>query len=612
MCGIAGFVDNSPNKQKIVRSMIDSITYRGPDSYGTYAPKDGGIALGIRRLSVIDLRTGDQPISNEDGSITVVFNGEIYNYAELRSELVQRGHKFKTGTDTEVLVHLYEEYGQDMPNKLNGMFAFAIWDKSKKTLFLSRDRVGIKPLYYYLNGDVFVFGSELKAILKHPNVKRQVNELALGLYWYLGYIPGEWSVFKNIRKLLPGHSLIYTKGKSKIKNYFQLQLKDSYRDVDLDILIENSVKMQLHADVPVGVFLSGGLDSSLIAHYVSKFKKLKSFSISFDDKRFDESKHAKYVADILGTDHYDERFVASDVPTIFKKVSEKLDEPLSDASLLPTFKVSELARKHVTVALSGDGGDELFGGYPTYQAHIGTKYIDYLPNNILEILSSLVMHAPTQLFNLIPTSFKDYPKKELAEIVLSGAKLPNPQRHFYWMRSFFLGKTIIFPNPDDSYLREMSPEPDSQLSTDTIGRYIDFHTYLRDDFLVKSDRASMYNSLEVRVPFLDNDVIDYAFTKGVKHVTLSDTKIQLRKLLSDKLPEIARRPKKGFGIPLGSWMKDELRDFTLSQLNNDKLYNYIEKSKIDSMASDHMSGKIDRSGALWQIIVFGGWLDNWT
>lgn len=612
MCGIAGFVDNSSEKVKILKRMTDEIIHRGPDSSGEFISIDNKAALGIRRLSIIDLTTGDQPISSEDGSITVVFNGEIYNYKKLKKDLIKKGHKFTTETDTEVLVHLYEDLGEGMTVKLNGMFAFAIWDQNKEKLFIARDRAGIKPLYYYYKDNAFIFGSEIKTILKNPKVSRVIDQDSLKLYGYLGYVPGEYAIFKGIKKLLPGCSLLYSKGKLKLRRYFQLKLTEHQEKRSLDELLGDAVKMQLNADVPVGVFLSGGLDSSLIAYYISKVKKLKSFSISFENSRYDESKHAKYVAKRLGTKHYDERFKAKDFKSIFNKVIKKLDEPLSDASLLPTYKVSELARKHVKVALSGDGGDELFGGYPTYQAHMIANYLYFLPDEIINVFISFLSIVPEKLINLIPTSFKDYSKKELGQIVLKGLKMKNPERHFYWMRTFFLGKDNLFGKSSAELLDSLVPETSVIESASMKGQFIDFHSYLRDDFLVKSDRASMFNSLEVRVPFLDNDVIDYAFSKNIKHLSLTDTKIELRKLLKDTLPEIAKRPKKGFGIPLHDWIRNELKEYIYSFLENKKLYYYMNREKIDKLWKEHQTGNVDNSGTLWQLTVLSAWLTNWT
>jgi asparagine synthase (glutamine-hydrolysing) len=609
MCGIAGYLDSSSKTESsVLEKMIDSIFYRGPDSSGRFNSNDRRVGLGIRRLRIIDLTRGDQPIRNEDGTIAVVYNGEIYNYKKLRKDLQKLGHKFTTESDTEVLVHGYEAWGDDFVKKLNGMFSFALWDDEKKRLFLGRDRVGIKPLYYYLKNNLFVFGSEPKAILEHPGYHASVDQSALNIYWYLGFFAGERSVFKGIKKLLPGHTLSVKKGKLKIKKYFDLGDLTLPRSGDLDLLIDRAVKGQLVADVPVGVFLSGGLDSSLIAYYISKYKKLKSFSIGFEEPGYDETEAAEYVAKMLGTKHISGKFTAKDVVPIFEKVVKKIDEPLADASLIPTFKVSELAREHVAVALSGDGGDELFGGYPTHQAHLFAGIFKFLPHkNLLALVDAL----PENVINLLPTSFKDYSKKELAKILLEGMSFDRDQiRHFYWMRSFFLGDSRLGKSPTGKRLERLANIPEG-ISVSRIGQIVDFQTYLRDDFLVKTDRASMFNSLEVRVPFLDNDVLAYAFTTDRAHLDFVRTKILLRRLLADALPKIAKKPKKGFGLPLKIWLKGELADFAKSYLANGKLYNYLDKKKIEKIWSDFEAGKNGNAGVIWQTISFSGWLENW-
>ncbi len=618
MCGIAGFVDfGLKTDPLIINKMTDSIFYRGPDSSGKFVSKNKSAVLGIRRLSIIDLKTGDQPIKNEDGTIAVVYNGEIYNYKELKNDLQKRGHKFRTKSDTEVLVHGYEEWGEKVAKYLNGMFAFAIWDENKQELLVSRDRAGIKPLYYYSTGKILIFGSEPKTILQHPKYKKEIDKDAILYYFYLGFLPGDISMYKDVKKLLSGYTLSFNKSGVRINKYFQLGQKNKYSEkryknnLDyLDRLLDDSVKSQLVADVPVGVFLSGGLDSSLVSYYVSKHKKLKSFSIGFDEPGYDESNHAHYVAKILGTEHYSEQFKPSDVTEIFKEISGKLDEPFSDPSIIPTYKVNKLARRYVKVALSGDGGDELFGGYPTYQAHILNKYSGFLPNSFFEKSKTLIDVFPEELFNLIPLSFKDYPKKKLAKIVLSGLKLPDPERHLYFMRTFFLGETSLKQIPDFLGLKDELHEnysPNPVLS----GQTVDFYTYLRDDFLVKADRASMYNSLEVRVPYLDNQVIDFAFSGEHTHATLLKTKIMLRGLLEKKLPQIAKRYKKGFGIPFAKWVRDGLKDFAYGMLTNKELYDYVPENKIKKLWLDHQSQKENNSGILWQMIVFSGWLNNY-
>ena len=607
MCGIAGYADfSSKTNPEILRLMTDGIIYRGPDSQGEYFSKDKIAALGVRRLSIIDLVTGDQPISNEDGTITVVYNGEIYNYRGLRKNLIKKGHKFKTKSDTETLVHLYEEYGENMTKYLNGMFTFAIWDEKKQKLFIARDRAGIKPLYYFNKGKLLVFGSEVKTLLMYPSFDKKIDLEVLNLYCYFGYIPSNHSIFSNVYKLPPGHTLTMTNSGVKVKKYFEIST-NKHSDKSLDNLLDDAVVSQLHADVPVGIFLSGGLDSSLLSYYVTKSnKKIKSFSISFEEESFDESKYARAVAHKLGTQHYDESFRAKDVFDLFGEITEKLDEPFADASFFPTYKVSRLARKHVKVVLSGDGGDELFGGYPTYQAQMIAETLKYFPKKLID--SGLF------LLNFLPTSFENYPKKTLAKIFATSIKMEPYERQIYMMRTFFLGETILRKKPNLNKLKGAMPEISKVGSITLKAQIIDFYTYLRDDFLFKTDRASMYNSLEVRVPYLDNHLIDFAFSSGKKHVNLFQTKILLRKLAMEKLklPEIANRPKKGFGIPTAKWLRGELKDFGYSMLQNNKLEDYVDKKKIKMLWQEHQQMQRNNGGTLWMLIMLSGWLDNWA
>ncbi|MCJ7805564.1 asparagine synthase (glutamine-hydrolyzing) [Patescibacteria group bacterium] len=604
MCGIAGYVDFSSGvNPSVISFMIGEIVYRGPDSSGIFVSSDKKAGLGVRRLSIIDLVTGDQPIKNEDESLTVIYNGEIYNYRELVQELKRDGHEFKTESDTEVLLHLYEKYGYNMAKYLNGMFAFAIWDDKKKELFIARDRAGIKPLYFSRSGNKLVFGSEVKTILKVPGFNRKVDKDALSLYCYFGYIPSEKSMFEGIVKLLPGHSLTFSKRGLTIRKFFEINPSKPMSEKPLKELLRDAVVGQLHADVPVGVLLSGGLDSSLLSCFISEIKSLKSFSIGFKEQSFDESQYAKTVAKKLGTKHYSETFEVKEIPDLYKSLTKLLDEPLADASFFPTYKVSKLARKYVTVALSGDGGDELFGGYPTYQAQIIAEKLKYLPKFVLD--SSIF------LLNMLPESDKNYPPKELAKIVLKGVRKEPVDRHLYMMRTFFRGENILYKKPEFSWLSKVMPKLDS-VNPVRQAQITDYYTYLRDDFLVKTDRASMYNSLEVRVPYLDNDVIDYAYSYPRNHVNLLETKILLRNLLKRKLPEVAKRPKKGFGIPVAKWIRGELKDFAYEAIRNPKLYDYIDRSKIEKIWNAHQERKENNAGSIWMLVMLSGWLTNWT
>ncbi len=605
MCGITGYVNYSSEISKYtLDSMLGEIVYRGPDAIGKFISKSKKAALGIRRLSILDLKTGNQPISNEDGTVTVVFNGEIYNYKKLREQLLKDGHRFRTNSDTEVLVHLYEKYGKKMPKFLNGMFAFAIWDEKKQSLFVARDRTGIKPLYFFSNGKQFVFGSEVKTILKHNSYKKEIDMDVLQLYLSFGYIPGEKSIFKNIHKLSPGHSLTFSKSGIQKLKYLDLPLSGDEGNVSLDKLIEKSVTLQLQADVPVGVLLSGGLDSSLIAYYIGKVKKLKSFSIGFDEASFDESKHAYAVAKRIGTEHYNETFRSKDVVDIYKAISGKLDEPLADASILPTYKVCKLAREHVKVVLSGDGGDELFGGYPTYQAHIIAEKVKFLPKVLFD--------SAIAAFDLLPASNENYSKKDLATIVLKGIKMPIEERHLYMMQTFFLGQNTVSKKTELKQITKLLPKIDKMEKPSKVGQIIDYHTYLRDDFLIKTDRASMYNSLEVRVPYLDNDIIDFAFSTKKNHVSILKTKILLRELAEKHVPEVAQRPKKGFGIPMAKWMRGDLKDFIYDSLQNKKLEEFVDRKKVNMYWQEHQDMKKNNSGLLWMLVILSGWLNHWA
>ena len=609
MCGIAGFVDFSGRTSKsreVLRQMRDQIVYRGPDSSGSFF--DEYAALGIRRLSIIDLVTGDQPINNEEGSIVVVFNGEIYNFQDLRKDLVAGGHRFRTNTDTEVLVHLYEEYGEEMAKFLNGMFAFAIWDRKRQRLILARDRAGIKPLYYFRAGELIVFGSEVKTILKHPKVRTGINEESLHYYFYQGYMPREESIFRGIYKLLPGHSLAFSKAGLKKRKFFELpsvDLQEEQSEQRLDKLIEDSVLGQSIADVPLGVFLSGGTDSSLVSYYLSrKTKKLKSFSISFKEKSFDESKYAARVASLLGTQHHSDFFDAKDVLASFDEICQKMDEPFFDPSLFPTFKVSKFARRYVKVVLSGDGGDELFGGYPTYRGHIWAEKFKVLPD--------FLIRAGTAALKFLPATYANYALRDVLGSFLTGVLKPTSVgRHLFWMS--------MFPSGGGDFLKKSTPrEIEKGLGLNSVEdivrkmQILDFYTYLADDMLVKVDRASMFNSLEVRVPLLDNEVVDFAFSTKDSHVDFFNTKRIFRGVLKGKLPEeIVNRKKKGFGIPVAKWLCGELYDFAYERLQNKRLYDFFDKRRAFGLWEDHQMRRQNNYKSLWMLIMFSGWLDNW-
>lgn len=604
MCGITGVVnyDTQPSKQILTKALL-KIAHRGPDSRGLYFDKH--VALGIMRLSIIDLKTGDQPISSEDASVTVVFNGEIYNFIKLRKDLIDEGHVFKTNTDTECLVHLYEKYGVRMMGYLNGMFAFAIWDKKNKRLFIGRDHAGIKPLFYWSRGNKLIFGSEIKTILEYPEVKKDVNQNALAIYSHLGFFPGANSIFKQINKLEPGNYLEFSEKGLKIKKYYEFNSMQYETNLSLDELFEDVIKKQSIADVPLGVFLSGGLDSSLVTYYLSRLNhNVKTFSISFNENSFDESSQAKLVAKYLKVPNYQEKFTDDDVKKNFDRICSKLDEPLADPSLFPTFKVSKLARRYVKVVLSGDGGDELFGGYPTYQGHlIAGKF-----SKILSFLSPFVVNS----LKYFPVSFNNYPKAQTLMSFFLGLQKNLVDRHIFWMSLFPSGQNNLVNINTNSWYQNRKRSTRSENDIILKMQKFDFLSYLTDDLLVKVDRASMFNSLEVRVPFLDPRIIKSAFSGFLNHVDLFSTKKEIRHLLKGKLPEhILNRKKKGFGIPLGAWLCAGLKDLAYDNLKNPKLDNYFSRKKIDNIWLDHQNKKVNNAKAIWMLVMFSGWMQKW-
>jgi len=614
MCGITGYVDFNQQPQKpIVSKMLQTIFHRGPDQGGIYLDKN--VALGIRRLSIIDLKTGNQPMKNEDNTLTVVFNGEIYNFLELKGILEKKGHKFKTKSDTEVLVHLYETYGYKMPKYLKGMFAFAIWDKRKDQIYLARDPCGIKPLYFWQKGETLLFGSELKSILTHPKVRKGISIQALKMYSSLGYIPGNLSIFENIYKLLPGHGLVFSKKGIKISSFYELNFAKTSSEKNINSILENAVISHSISDVPIGVFLSGGIDSSLITYYLSKHikRQINTFSISFEEKSFDESYYAKIIAKQLGAKHHEETFTSKDVLNLFPLISKKLDEPLADPSLFPTYKVCTLARKYVKVVLSGDGGDELFGGYPTYRGHlVAEQFKKIIPQSAARIILNIL--------NTFPTSSENYPKTEVLKEFIKGAYYPPFQRHLSWMslknyNEGLLNEDLLKKNPKSSQihllkiLQKKIEMKSSNLTTQM--QLLDFETYLKDDLLVKVDRASMYNSVEVRVPFLDNTVIENAYALN-SHINMLETKRILRSLLKDKFPpEVFKRRKKGFGIPIAKWITGDLKNLVNEHLKNQNLFQYFDKKSVEEIWQAHQDRKQDNSKLIWMIVMFSGWLNHW-
>ncbi len=626
MCGICGYLtwEEGIIQEEIIHQMCEVIRHRGPDDEGIYLEKN--IGLGMRRLNIIDLVTGHQPIHNEDKTIWVVYNGEIYNFQDLRDDLKKNGHHFYTQTDTEVIVHLYEEMGIRCVDKFNGMFGFCLWDRRQNLLFLARDRIGIKPLHYTQVNNKFIFGSEIKSILIHPDVQREVDLLSLSKYLTFEYIPAPNTIFKGIKKLPPGHTLtINWLGEIKIEQYWDISFaheekirKEEVYQEELLSILKASVKRMLISDVPLGVFLSGGIDSSTVTGLMSELApgQVKTFSIGFEDKSFDESIYARKVAQYFGTSHYEDILSLNKMIEIVPAIANILDEPLGDASIIPTYLLSQFTRQHVTVALGGDGGDELFAGYPTYQAHRLAHLYEKIPKVLREgIIEKIVNKLPVSTANI---SFDFQAKK-----FISGIHYSPEIRNYIWLGSFtptekkdlFSNEVCDILNFTDSFedIKTYLSSTNANILLDRL-LYLDMKLYLQEDILAKVDRASMANSLEVRPPLLDHTFVEFV-AKLPPHVKMKGltTKYIFKKAVKNLLPEgIADRKKKGFGIPIAKWFKGELKEFVLdvfaeSKIKKEGFFNY---AYIKKLLDDHFEGKKDNRKQLWTLLVFELWYDK--
>jgi len=598
MCGICGTTNGR------IDEMLRALVHRGPDSGGSYT--DGPVALGARRLSIIDLAGGDQPIENEDGSCVVVQNGEIYNYPDLRRELERRGHVFKTRCDTEVHLHLYEEHGPEYARLLRGMFAVALWDSRRRRLVLARDRYGIKPLYYRNVGGTLEFASELRAL-----PRGEIDVDALEAFLAFNSIPAPYSIFRDIRKLPAGHVLVWqedgTLGLTRYARPGPLPVReDDEAELveELRARLRDSVRAHLLSDVPVGVLLSGGVDSAVLAALAAQETSdpVHTFTIGFEERSFDERADARLVAERYGTDHH-ELLVKPDPQLLFETLADVFDEPFADSSALPTYLVSQLATEHVKVALSGEGGDELFGGYYTYAADLIAQRFGGLAG----LARPLVERLPTSTAR---ASF-DYKAKRFVR----AAHLPPLERHHGWkeifspeLRSELRGTAGAF-EPLDVYrarYAETAGAPELARLQD-----VDFGIYLVDDLLVKTDRASMANSLEARVPFLDSVVTNFAFSLPTKHkVRGLSKKVLLRKAAEPLLPrEVVHGRKRGFSIPAAAWLRGELEPFARATLSPETLrrQGFFEPAVVTRLIDDHVNGAEDRSRQLWGLLAFTLW-----
>lgn len=628
MCGIVGILnkDRSAVDKNLIKSMSRVLRYRGPDEEGFYW--DSWIGFGIQRLKVIDLKTGSQPIHNEDGSVWTVFNGAIYNYQELHNILKCKGHKFYTVSDTETILHAYEEWGDRFLQHLNGIYGFALWDKTEQRLLLVRDRLGVKPLYYYETPNMLVFASEIKALLLHPAVKREIDFDAFNNYLSLAYVPAPLTMFKNTKKLLPGHMLIWQGGITKIKQYWDVSYEveegiSEQTSLDrLHSVLKRAVRSQLISDVPLGIFLSGGIDSSILVSLMSQIKErpVTTFSIAYEEDYYNESGYAKLVADHFRTDHY-EFLVRSDIFQELPEIVEHLDEPLADAAALPTILLSKLAKEHVTVVLNGAGGDEIFGGYDRYRRQ---KFLDWYMK-VPEGIRKLVLIVIEKLVPGDIGNFKAF--KNRAKMIAEAAKVPLSERYITWAsvlsadcRGMILSDQLKREiSQNDVFLHIKSYFDNSDLDDVSTMMYVDAKTYLVDDILTMTDKMSMAYGLKIRVPFLDHDVVEFAATLPVRYkVRNGKSKYLLRKYLSNNLPKrIWNRPKQGFMVPISSWLRKKgyfeyAREILLSKsAMNRGLFN---AKGIERILIDHQKGYEDYGGAIWALLNFELWsqkfLDN--
>jgi len=625
MCGICGFYlqDERSVDPNILKKMTSSLQHRGPDDEGYYT--DAGIALGHRRLSIIDLDTGQQPIHNEDKTVYVVFNGEIYNFPEIKSELEEKGHKFYTKADTEVLVHLYEDIGEGLLEKINGMFAFAIWDGKKRKLFLARDRIGIKPLYYSYNSNGLAFASEPKALLRLPWVEGRLDLQGLNHYLSYDFIPAPYCIYKDIRKVPPGHQIVYQNGELRCECYWDLDLSDRFDwKLDEEEICEliwaefcRGVKMRLISDVPLGVLLSGGIDSTsvLAALKHEGVDGVKTFSIGFEDPSFDETKYFRRAATFFETEHHEEVLAPHKLIEIIPEVASILDEPLADASIMPTYLLSLFTKGYVKVALGGDGGDELFAGYPTYQAFFLSRYYERFPRMIRYCIEAIVKKLPVSFDNM---SFDFRAKK-----FIDGITYPPVERNYIWLGTFSpdMKKRLVTNETGEEWgdfnaFHVLHDYLNGKVFSSELGKllYLDTKLYLQEGVLAKVDRASMAHGLEVRVPFLDHLFVELVtgFPEELKLKGFS-TKYIWKKAIKDRIPdEITRRRKKGFGIPIAKWLCRELKELMLEMLSEERLkrQGIFNPSVVQRLVADHLARRANNRKKLWNLLIFQLWWDS--
>ena len=610
MCGVTGKIFFDKNREVSfdeLKGMTDIMQHRGPDDEGFFI--DENVGLGFRRLSIIDLKLGHQPLSDNSERYWITFNGEIYNFQELRVLLNKKGYLFKTNSDTEVIVNLYAEYKEKCLDHLRGMFAFVIWDKKEKQLFGARDRFGIKPFYYYIDNEKFVWASEIKSILASKSISKDISLQSLDYYFAYGYTPRNNSIYSQIKKLKPGHFfLVKTLKKNKlvIKPYWKISFEPDYSKTEefwkeaLYDSLNESVKMRMISDVPLGTFLSGGIDSSIVTSLMSlnSNKPIKTFSIGFKEKKYNELQYARLLADKYKTEHH-EFIVEQESIELLPKLVSAYDEPFADASAIPTYHVSKFTRNHVTVALSGDGGDELFAGYSSYDKMMMLNRKKHYPKSLFALANKMI---PDHMFGKGMTYYLSKDKDYIGAYICLWKN--------YERRKFYLPE--INQEIENNYSEKIKSSMLGSMSGDFISKIqqLDLQTYLVDDILTKVDRASMMNSLEVRVPLLDHKFAELSF-KIPSNLKMKGNikKYILKEAFKNILPEgIISHQKQGFAIPLDMWFKNDLKDYSYDVLLNSKfLHNILEKNQIENMLDNHQKGMRNYGAKIWSLLFLNEW-----
>lgn len=603
MCGFCGFTGDIADRENIIIGMMNKIIHRGPDSAGTHSDED--VTMGFRRLSIIGLEDGSQPMYNEDGSIVICFNGEIYNYQPIKEMLIEKGHVFKSHADTEVLIHLYEEKGEEMLNDLRGMFAFAIYDMKNKKLFAARDFFGIKPFYYGVFNNHMLFGSEIKSFLAFPDFKKEVNTVALENYLTFQYSVLDETFFKGVYKLKPGHYLVYKDGKIDIKRYFQPKfepekagLQDTIKKVE-DVMLD-SVKTHKISDVEVGSFLSSGVDSSFVA---ATFKGDKTFTVGFDYEKYNEIGYAEKLSEKVGIDNYSKIISTDEYWDSLGKIQYHMDEPLADPSAVALYFVSKLASKHVKVALSGEGADEFFGGYNIYREPMDLQITKLIPKPLRKGIAAIMKALP---FRFKGKNYLIRASMDLEDRFIGNAKMFSEKE-----------RERILKNPTGKYNHKEITKPyyDFTKGQDDVTRmqFIDLNLWMVGDILLKADKMSMANSLEVRVPFLDKEVFEVArHVQPDYRVNREATKYAFRMAAKDYLPEeVASKKKLGFPVPTRVWLKDEkYYNIVKTAFQSEAAQKYFNTDKIVKYLDDHKNGKADNSRKVWTIYMFLVWYNQ--